>query len=407
MDITPQRPVSAPPLSVFDSACDTVRRAPSPGRVPGAEFAPVPASAPLVSIVITSYNYEHYLRATIDSALAQSYPRTEVIVVDDGSTDSSPAVIASYGDAVTAILRENGGEAAASRSGLDASRGDIVLFLDSDDLLDADAVERLMREWRPNCVKGHFYLRAIDGSGRPRGYRLPNIDFVPDAEVQQCLFRYGYYPSPPTSGNAYARRFLLDVLPESACDWLNGIDGYLNGLAPLHGRVVQVAAELGSYRVHSRNMSAWTNLSLEKLREGMLREIDRERAIVAHAMRRAIAIEHSLVANIPAHCKARILSLRLDSPTHPIAGDTLVGLFAMGIASVWRFPHMRLRKRLIASAGMAALLLLPGRWIERWMGALFVAEQRPRLVDIARQSVAAAMSRLRDALATPGPTTPA
>ncbi|MGE5538320.1 MAG: glycosyltransferase family 2 protein [Gemmatimonas sp.] len=351
-----------------------------------------------MSVVITSYNYERYLRATIDSALNQTYRNTEVIVVDDGSTDSSPEIIASYGDSITAVLRENGGEAAASRSGLDASRGEIVLFLDSDDLLDPAAVRRLVQEWRPGTVKAHFYLRAIDGLGRPRGYRLPNIDFVSEGELQQCLFRYGYYPSPPTSGNAYARTFLLAVLPESVCDWTNGIDGYLNGLAPLHGSIVQIATELGSYRVHDRNMSAWTKLSVERLREGMLREIERERAIIAHAAARAIAIRGSLVANIPAHCKARILSLRLDRATHPVAGDTLVRLFAMGVASAWRFPHMRLRKRVIASAGMAALLVLPRRWIERWMHVLFVAEQRPSAGDLARMVTAAAAARARAAL---------
>jgi hypothetical protein len=338
-------------------------------------------AGPFVSIVITSYNYDQYLGATIESALDQSYPRKEVIVVDDGSTDLSREIIRSFGSRCTSIFRDNGGEAAASRSGLDASRGDIVLFLDSDDLLDRDAVERVVAAWRPDCAKAQFYLRIIDGDGRSLGCRKPNIDFVPGDQIRTCLFHYGYYPSPPTSGNAYARAFLTEVLPLTVNAWRDGIDGYLNGLAPLYGEIVSLPIELGCYRMHDRNMSAWSDLSLGKLRDGMLREIERERAIVDHAALRGIRIGHALVTNIPAHCKARILSLRLDPKSHPVEGDTLAGLFGLGIAAVWGFPHMTLAKRLGSSVGLAALLMLPRSWLDRWLHALFVAEQRPHLAD--------------------------
>jgi glycosyltransferase involved in cell wall biosynthesis len=350
-------------------------------------------AGPLVSIVITSYNYDRYLAATIESALSQSYRHTEVIVVDDGSTDSSRDIIQSFGSRCLSIFRENGGEAAASRSGFKASRGDIVLFLDSDDLLDHDAVAQIVAAWRSDCTKAQFYLRVVDSAGHPLGCRKPNIDFVPDREVRKCLFHYGYYPSPPTSGNAYARAFLLDVLPATKCAWRNGIDGYLNALAPLHGEIISIPVELGSYRMHDRNMSAWSDLTLDTLRDGMLREIERERAIIGDAARRGVQIRHGLVTNIPSHCKARLLSLRLDSNSHPIQGDTLSGLFAQGIAAVWRFPHMTLAKRLGSSIGLAALLMLPRSWLDRWLHALFVAEQRPQLSDFLPPSVRNVVAR--------------
>ena len=69
---------------------------------------------PLASIVITSYNYERFVREAIESALAQTYRRVEVIVVDDGSTDKSPALAAGYRDRVITVLKENGGQASAS-----------------------------------------------------------------------------------------------------------------------------------------------------------------------------------------------------------------------------------------------------------------------------------------------------
>ena len=70
----------------------------------------------------------------IDSALQQSYPYVEVIVVDDGSTDASLAIILSYNDRMIPILQANGGQAAAFNAGFARSRGDVVIFLDSDDM---------------------------------------------------------------------------------------------------------------------------------------------------------------------------------------------------------------------------------------------------------------------------------
>ncbi len=63
--------------------------------------------SPIVSVIISSYNYASYLREAIDSCLDQTYSDVEVIVVDDGSTDNSPAIITSYGDRIKSIFKEN------------------------------------------------------------------------------------------------------------------------------------------------------------------------------------------------------------------------------------------------------------------------------------------------------------
>src|SRR5437867_2851213 len=104
---------------------------------------------PLASVIISSYNYGRYLEETIESALNQTYSRTEVIVVDDGSTDNSREVIAGFGDRVRPLFEKNGGQASAFNAGFRMSRGEVILFLDSDDLLLPTAVEsaaRLLRE---------------------------------------------------------------------------------------------------------------------------------------------------------------------------------------------------------------------------------------------------------------------
>src|SRR5579871_1081886 len=100
-------------------------------------------AAPMVSIVITNYNYARYLKDSVESALAQDHPALQVIVVDDGSTDDSLEVLSLLKDAypeLTLILGANGGQAAAMNRGWHAARGDWVLFLDADDMLEPGAV---------------------------------------------------------------------------------------------------------------------------------------------------------------------------------------------------------------------------------------------------------------------------
>src|SRR5436853_3004216 len=79
-----------------------------------------------VSIIINNYNYGRFLRDAIDSALGQGYPNTEVVVVDDGSSDDSRDIIASYGNRIIPVLKVNGGQASAFNAGFEASGGDVI-----------------------------------------------------------------------------------------------------------------------------------------------------------------------------------------------------------------------------------------------------------------------------------------
>src|SRR5690242_16227633 len=89
----------------------------------------------LVSIIIDNYNYGRYLAAAIDSALSQTHQPLEVIVVDDGSTDDSRAVLDRYAGRVIAITQANAGQASALNAGFARSHGEAVIFLDADDVL--------------------------------------------------------------------------------------------------------------------------------------------------------------------------------------------------------------------------------------------------------------------------------
>ena len=95
---------------------------------------------PLVSIVIPCYDQAHFVSESIESALAQTHPKTEIIVVDDGSRDNTAEVVARY-PGVLCLRQENRGLAEARNAGFGASTGGYVLFLDADDRLTPTAIE--------------------------------------------------------------------------------------------------------------------------------------------------------------------------------------------------------------------------------------------------------------------------
>jgi glycosyltransferase involved in cell wall biosynthesis len=90
-------------------------------------------SQPLVSVILPTYNRAWILGEAIESVLAQDYPRMELIVVDDGSTDDTPDLLAAYGDRLRCICQDNSGVSAARNAGIRTARGDLIALLDSDD----------------------------------------------------------------------------------------------------------------------------------------------------------------------------------------------------------------------------------------------------------------------------------
>src|SRR5437867_9299245 len=95
-----------------------------------------------VSAVIPLHNSQRYIRETIKSVLAQSYSDLETIVVDDGSTDGSPAIVASFGQAVRYVRQENSGAARARNQGVAIYKGEYIAFLDSDDVWLSDKIKK-------------------------------------------------------------------------------------------------------------------------------------------------------------------------------------------------------------------------------------------------------------------------
>ncbi len=171
-------------------------------------------SSPLVSIVITSYNYDRFLGAAIDSALNQTYPTTEVLVVDDGSTDDSRAVITSYGDRILPVLKENGGEASAFNAGVATSKGSIVCFLDSDDVFVLEKVARVVEVFarHPSIGSCFHTLQALNQIGTNTSFAR----LTPQGEHDyRPRVRRGMMPAIAStmSGMCFRRTLLQTIAP--------------------------------------------------------------------------------------------------------------------------------------------------------------------------------------------------
>ena len=124
---------------------------------------------PRVSVIIPAYNYAHYLPEAIDSVLQQDYPRYELIVVDDGSTDNTPAVVAAYGERVRYVHQRNAGLPAARNTGIRAARHNYVCFLDADDVLRGSVLRKAMHTMNrlpPAFAIVAFPSQYIDGTGK-------------------------------------------------------------------------------------------------------------------------------------------------------------------------------------------------------------------------------------------------
>ncbi len=125
-----------------------------------------------ISVVIPAYNAEKYLAATLDSVLSQSVSSWELVIVDDGSTDSTPQIARDYGarDArIRVVAQKNGGVAAARNCGFSQSApgSEFVIFLDQDDLWEPDTLADLSKALEANsgAVAVHGLARFIDGNG--------------------------------------------------------------------------------------------------------------------------------------------------------------------------------------------------------------------------------------------------
>ena len=131
-----------------------------------------------VSVVIPTYNYAHFLPRAVESVLTQTLPASEVIVVNDGSTDNTPDVLARYGDRIRVIHKRNEGLPAARNTGAMLASGDLIAFLDSDDAWLPRKLELQVRRFgsEPDLGLVHCGVRDVDSKGVPLREHLDGLE---------------------------------------------------------------------------------------------------------------------------------------------------------------------------------------------------------------------------------------
>jgi glycosyltransferase involved in cell wall biosynthesis len=228
-----------------------------------------------VSIIISNYNYERYVGEAIRSALDQDADDVEVIVVDDGSIDSSIDVIRNFAEYLIIISKENGGQASALNAGLKVASGDYVIFLDSDDVLLPYAASEVLGVFEDSrYVKAHWPMELIDQKSQRLSGTIP-VGQLEHGDYREFVFSNGptILMSSPTSGNAWSRSFLDTVFPiPEECYRLNA-DKYLFELAPFFGAIARIDRPLSLYRKHTSN--GWHG-------SGFNRQLERELEMYAH-----------------------------------------------------------------------------------------------------------------------------
>lgn len=168
----------------------------------------------IVSVIVPIYNTEKYLKKCIDSILSQTYDKLEVILVNDGSTDDSLSICKEYqsfDSRIIIVSKENGGLSSARNAGLDICRGDYVTFVDSDDYLEKDAIELLVKagnQYHADIVV--MRLKPVDENYNP---------------LETCENRYG---CTQISGQNYLRGVFARTKSCSVCDKLFSVQFWGN-----------------------------------------------------------------------------------------------------------------------------------------------------------------------------------
>lgn len=348
--------------------------------------------SPRVSIVITNYNYGRFLGRAIDSALALDHADKEVIVCDDGSTDNSCAVIDSYGSRIIAIKKANNGQCSAFNSAFPHVTGQIVFFLDSDDAYAPNAIKDVLAVWRPGISKVQFPLLSMGRDGELFGTMFPNFteEYTP-SYIRSSLLKTGLYPTPPTTGNAYAYETVARIWPVPENRELSGIDSYLNVIAPLVGDVITLTKPLGCYRFHGSNVWAQSTFSPEKIAFYVEQDRVRTRYLRHRAAELGINVSESVLNNNASHMMYRMACRRALGGAGGAHGS-LVEILYHAIGAVLR-DRLSARAKILLLVWFVAVAIGPRRF------ALYLIKLR--FVAISRSGHVVRFMRMMGVLKTP------
>jgi len=317
-----------------------------------------------VSIVINNYNYGEFVERSIESALGQTHPNVEVIVVDDGSSDDSVDKARAFGSRIQLITKSNGGQGSAYNAGFASVTGEIVIFLDADDWLHPNAASEVVAAWHSGVTKAQYRLAMVNRDGEPNGRYLPRT--MNDSDAMELVRRFGAYGSPPASGNAFDTQFLRKIMPLDESPWRTAADTVPIVLAPMHGEIVSIPKTLGSYRLHRRVDSG--DLLMGNAPDNLWQEywrIASTKQFVRREMQKLALNTPAALAFAPWESRVVAMCLRFGGPASGPESISRPHLALQTIESTLRWPVWNWGKKLMLCAWLALIYLLPSRAARR------------------------------------------
>lgn len=219
---------------------------------------------PLVSVIVPSFNNGRFIESALDSYFQQTYPEEnrEIIVVDDGSTDSTSRISCKYRGKILYIHQRHGGIASARNTGIANARGEIITFLDSDDLWHEERLQRVVERFRERSHAGMVYhpVELIDSEGH-----TINKNFYAAFGYEEGLS--GWVGNEIASGKIFSggssfafRKDIVNMFSPIPEDLRRGVDYYMAVISSYYATAEYIPEILGKYRLHKSNvtmMAGW------------------------------------------------------------------------------------------------------------------------------------------------------
>jgi glycosyltransferase involved in cell wall biosynthesis len=226
---------------------------------------------PSFSVVIATHNYAHFLEKALTSVMMQDYPEDlrETIVVDDGSTDDTEAVLARFRGKIHAIKQPNQGQAAAINLALQQATGELIAFLDPDDTWYPNKLTAVAAQFEDDQVGMVQHQMDVEERGVLTRRKLQTVLSHGWLKTSALTYEYRYMP---TSALCFRRSVLNGALPAPEMFRTGGTDSYFAVMAALESKIAALDEPLGVYRIHGENAFKG-NITVESL-EAQLRVVE-------------------------------------------------------------------------------------------------------------------------------------
>jgi hypothetical protein len=345
-----------------------------------------------LSVIIANHNYRDFVGPAIESALAVDWADKEVIVVDDASTDDSRIIIEGFHGRVAAYFRPKSTQFGAQTFGFGQSTGDIIIFLDSDDLLEPEVMQEVVQVWRPGISKVQYRMNLIDAAGNQLGTAIPQFPPKDDPEkLRRNYLRTMAYTTPPGTGNAYARDFVARAYAIPLPSTIRWSDSLLGPLAPILGDVLTIRKPLARYRYHAATDGASKSLASAKLPARLQGDIEKARLFATVSQQFGLEVPYDPLRDDLQHLQNRLASYLAEPSAHPFPEDTKSSLVFRLMFSLAKSSQMPLRDRAILFAWTIASALAPQDLRRNLILWRFVGNSRPEVI----RTLLGALSSLR------------